>query len=239
MFTKQDLMESFAVVDEGSGGHYFFQHKLPKVTYNYCLKSSSDRDVLNVSEDVDDREFAAEVLDQAPSLLSPSKPNIYKLAGNEYGFTHAIAVPCTYHASLKGRLEPKRGKLFLCVPIYRSEFSGDETESEFKEMMTRMIPVFRWKRSACPKLKVYFDNPKTGSGTYENGALLKFPTFISEVENLNGVVNGFIEVTNYKGEVLEVLSPRKDVYTLIRNRTDEDSMDLPKLLQKLSEFAEG
>ncbi|WP_268796872.1 hypothetical protein [Pseudomonas huanghezhanensis] len=169
MFTRQDLRESFSVVDEGPVGYYFFQHKLPKATYSYSLKTALDRDVLTVSEDANDRKFAAEILDQAPPWLSPSTPDIYTLANNEYGFTHAIAVPSTYHACLKGQLESKRGKLFLCMPIYQCEFSGEETESEFKEMMTRMVPVFRWRRDASPKLKVYFDNPRIGSGAGKNG----------------------------------------------------------------------
>ncbi|OQR26362.1 hypothetical protein BWR59_31615 [Pseudomonas sp. Bc-h] len=237
MFSKQDLLGSFPTVEESGYGHYFFQHTLPKTVFQYCLKSSSSRDLLTVCEDVVDRDFAALVLDQAPHLLSPLKPTLYNLADNNYGFTHVLSVPSSYHSSLKGGLESKREKLYLCIPIFRCEFSGDESEAEFKEMMQRMVPVFKWKRKVHPKLKVYFDNPGTGAGTYEAGALLKYPTLISEVENLNGIVSGFIEVTNYKGEVVEVLSPAPDTYSLIRNRSDEKSMSLPELIKDISAFA--
>jgi hypothetical protein len=239
MFSKQDLLGSFPVVDESGNGHYFFQHTLPKLVYQYCLKSVGSHDLLTVSEDVQNRDFAMQVLDQAPHLLSPVKPSVYKLHANEYGFTHALVVPSHYHASLKGNLESKRDKLYLCIPIFRSEFSGDESEADFREMIQRMVPVFKWERRAHPKLRVYFDNPDTGAGTYEDGALLKYPTLVSEIENLNGVVSGFIEITNYKGDVVEVLSPASDVYTLIRNRSDETAFDFSELIKEVSDFAGG
>jgi hypothetical protein len=103
-------------------------------------------------------------------------------------------------------------------------------------MIQRMIPVFRWGRSVCPKIKVYFDNPETEAGTVEAGVLMKFPTLLTEIDNLNGVVNGFVEVTNYKGEVVEVLSPSKEVFTLIRNRKDEEVLSHSQLVEALSSF---
>lgn len=65
MFSKQDLLESFPVVDERDSGYYFFQHKLPKLVYEYCLKSAVDQDLLTVTEDTTDRDFAIKVVDQA------------------------------------------------------------------------------------------------------------------------------------------------------------------------------
>ncbi|KAA0994801.1 hypothetical protein FQ192_11740 [Pseudomonas sp. ANT_J12] len=239
MFSKQDLLGAFAVVDEDDSGHYFFQHNLPKTTYWYCLKSSADQDVLIVSEDVNDRQFATAVLDQSPEVLFKDKPTLFKISENVYGFTHAFAVPNNYHGSLKGNLDSKRDKLFLCVPIFRCEFSGGETEKEFKDMAQRMLPVFKWKRDVYPKLRVYFDNPKTGAGTYEAGALLKIKTLVAEVENLNGVISGFVEITNYKGDVIEILSPAKDEYKLIRNRSVEEVMDFCGVAEKLFVFSKG
>ncbi|MGN8357276.1 hypothetical protein [Pseudomonas alloputida] len=236
MFSKDDLLQSFASVEEYSGC-YFFQHNLPKVTYEYCLNSTPDKDVLVISENMTNRDFAAKVTAQAPSTLTQVKPEIFAIQPNEYGFTHALAVPNTYHGSLKGRLEGKRENLYLCIPIHRCEFSGGESEREFKEMIQRLIPVFRWDRSVCPKINVYFDNPGTEAGTHEAGVLMKYPTLLAEVDNLSGVINGFIEVTNYKGDVVEILSPRAGEFTFIRNRKDEVVLSRPQLLEALEAFA--
>jgi hypothetical protein len=64
---------------------------------------------------------------------------------------------------------------------------------------------------------------------------------VSEVENLNGVVSGFIEITNYKGDVIEVLSPAIDAYTLIRNRCDDEvetPLSFSELMKKIAEFSQ-
>lgn len=235
MFSKDDLLQSFASVDEYLGC-YFFQHKLPKVTYEYCLHSTQKKDLLVISEGVSDRDFAVKVAGQAPDSLTQDEPCLFGLFPNKYGFTHALVVPNTYHGSLKGRLESKRGNLYLCIPIHRCEFSGTESEREFKEMIQRLIPVFRWDREGCPKIRVYFDNPSTEAGTDEAGVLMKYPTLLTEIDNLSGVVNGFIEITNYKGGVMEILSPEVEMFTLIRNRKDEEVLTRPQLVEALNGF---
>lgn len=235
MFSKDDLLQSFANVDEYSGC-YFFQHKLPKATYEYCLKSTQEKDLLVIAENVSDRSFSVEVVELAPESLAQDKTAVYKLFPNKYGFTHALVVPNTYHGSLKGRLESKRENLYLCIPMYRCEFSGSESEDEFKEMIQYLIPPFRWNRGICPKIRVYFDNPNTKAGTDEAGALMKYPALLSEIESLSGVIGGFIEVANYKGEVLEILSPKVEVFTLVRNRKDEEVVTLPLLVEALNGF---
>jgi hypothetical protein len=50
------------------------------------------------------------------------------------------------------------------------------------------------------------------------------------------VVSGFIEITNWAGDVVEVLSPREGAYILIRDRKDEESLTRDGLLCKISEF---
>lgn len=235
MFTKDDLLRSYTGVEE-DGDYYFFQLELSDTFDEYCLKSADGLDLLVISENIVDREFSKSVLSQASGVFSQNKVSIFKISENKYGFTHSLILPNTYHGVFKGKLEHKRENLYLCVPIYRCEFSGDESAEEFKSMIQRMIPVFSWDRKVCPKIKIYFDNPETESGTDEAGALIKYPTLLSEIENLNGVCSGFIELTNYKGGVIEILSPQRDVFTLIRNRKDEEDMDLSMLTEALDRF---
>ena len=51
----------------------------------------------------------------------------------------------------------KRQRLFMCIPVFRCEFSGTETVGEFKHMIVHTVPAFEWGRAAHPKLSVYFD----------------------------------------------------------------------------------
>ena len=98
------------------------------------------------------------------------------------------------------------------------------------------MPVLDWKRTIRPKVKVYFDNPKTGAGADENRVLVKYMTLLQEVDNFEGVSNGFIELENYKSEVVEILSPAKSEFILILNREDEIAMSKDVLKTHLDEF---
>jgi hypothetical protein len=238
MISRDDLLQEFDDV-ESDCGCYFFHHDLPGFKYHYCLRGNEDQDLLVVSRGTEDRRFASSISVQAPASLPSASPTVFELRENRYGFSHAMAVPNTYHGNLMSQLEEKRERLFLCVPIFRCEFSGDESADEFRDAILRTVAVFDWGRDASPKIKVYFDNPKTGGGTQESGAIVRFATLLAEIENLSGVVDGFIEITNYKGDVVEVLSAKEGAYTLIRNRKDEEEMDLSSLNATLNVFVSG
>jgi len=238
MVSKKDLLLSFDIIDEYAGC-LFFKYEMPKAVVQYCLRSTEKQDLLVVCEGAFDREFAVQIIRQSPVRLNKAIPGIFEISMNSYGFTHALVVPNNYHGILKGEHAYDRDKLLLCIPIYRSEFSGGESEFEFKEMIRRTVPVYRWDRDACPKITVYFDNPRTGGGSDESGILMRYVALLAEIENLEGVVNGFVEITNYKGEVIEVISPKKNEFVLIRDRKDEEFMTYSALVVLLNYFVMG
>jgi len=238
MFSKDDLLLTFDTVDVYAGC-FFFKHEMPETVVHYCLRSTEEQDLLVVWEGAFDREFAVQIIQQSPARLNKAIPSMFEISMNAYGFTHVLVVPNNYHGILKGGHAYDRDKLLLCIPLYRSEFSGGESELEFKEMIRRTVPVYRWDRDACPKIKVYFDNPRTGGGSDESGILMRYVALLAEIENLEGVANGFVEITNYKGEVVEVISPRKNEFVFIRDRKDEEFMAYSTLVVLLNHFVMG
>lgn len=236
MISESDLVEEFGFVKSMIGDVFFFQDEMRAYTYNYWLHSSNDRSLLVVSKDMVDDELALAIIAAAPAELSLDHPEIYVLAEGSKKFTHVFVAPSHYHGYLKGADGIDRSRLLLCVPIYRCEFAGDETPEEFKDMHLHLIPILDWTRLQHPKLRVYFDNPATGGGVDESGVLLKQSVLFQEVENLNGVNDGFIEVTNWSGRVIEVLSPSLDKFLLIRDREDEELMSKDEILTKLNKF---
>ena len=84
-----------------------------------------------------------------------------------------------------------------------------------------IIPSVNWDREVSPKIVLRFNNPRTGGGTSDSGAFVKYDLLIREIRNLNGVTNGFIEITNYRGQAIEILSPREGEFWLIRDRMEE------------------
>jgi hypothetical protein len=49
---------------------------------------------------------------------------------------------------------------------------------------------------------------------------------LDEIENLVGVSDGFIEIMNYKNEVVEILFNRDGVFSWINNRDDSKSQQI-------------
>ncbi len=236
MITKDDLLTTFAEVAEAHGC-YFSKYVVATYVLYCCIRNAGEHDLAIASRNVDDPEFAASVVLNAPPRLSHDGPTIFKIPSNAYGFTHAMAVPSTYHGLLN-QIEKRTG-LFLCLPIFPCEFNGNESEDDFRWSTHHIVDVNNWHRTRQPKISLYFDNARTGGGTDKDGAIVSLETLIAEIDNLNGVGNGFIEITNYRGEVIEVLSPAEDHYVLIRNRQDEEAMDRAGLVAAVETFTIG
>lgn len=236
----KDLLENkYGGVVRKSHDMFFFQHETKTYVINYWLKAREDNSkLLVISQDFIDDALAEIIVDSVPFLSLIDKPLIFPIAAGEHSsglFTHIIVFPQNYHGSMKDA-GIDRGDLFWCVPIFRCEFSGEESVEEFMSMRVHFVPVLDWKRTIRPKVKVYFDNPKTGAGADETRALIKYLTLLQEIDNLEGVSNGFIELENYKSEVVEVLSPAKSEFILILNREDEIAMSKEVLTTRLDEF---
>ncbi|WP_199117649.1 hypothetical protein [Stenotrophomonas maltophilia] len=236
MITKDDLLTTFGEVAE-IHGCYFCKYVVATYVLYCCVRNAKGHDLAIASKNVDDPEFAASVVLNAPHHLSHDGPTIFEIPSNAYGFTHAMAVPSTYHGLLN-RIEKRTG-LFLCLPIFRCEFNGNESAEDFKWSTHHIVDVNNWHRTKQPKISVYFDNPRTGGGTDKDGATVSLETLIAEIDNVSGVSNGFIEITNYRGEVIEALSPAEDHYVLIRNRQDEEAMDRAGLVAAVETFTIG
>jgi len=239
MISENDLIEEFDTVKKSGEGVCFFKDEMQTYTYNYWLHTSEDRDLLVVSKDLVDDELALAVIHQAPLSLPLNQPSLYAFAECSEKFTHVFVAPSGYHGYLKGLNVIDRSRLLLCVPIYRCEFVGDETPEEFRDMQLHLIPILDWTRAKHPRLRVYFDNPATGGGSDKSGVLLKLSVLSQEIENLNGVSDGFIEIKNWSGRVIEILSPDVDKFLLISNGGKEELMSRSEVLAHVSEFAVG
>lgn len=238
MISERDLIEEYGDVKPVGRGALFFQDRMRSYTYNYWLRTIGGRDLLVVSKDTIDDNLPFNIFSSVPNQLSADKPSVSTLPRGTSHFTHVFVVPSHYHSYLKGADNIDRDNLFLCIPIYRCEFSGGETVDEFRDMYLHYIPILEWSRPRCPKLYVYFDNPATGGGTDKAGVLLKQSVSLLEIEALNGVSDGFIEITNWQEKVVEIISPSLGSYKLIRDRKYEESLSKDELFIRIQKFLE-
>jgi hypothetical protein len=191
------------------------------IVYTYFLLPEREGGIVPfvISQEVVDDDFARQILIAAQGDKIPSIKKV-PLGANARGYSHLILAPAHYHAELKGRLDEERSSTILAIPIFHSEFSGDETVEEFLTLRRHLVPTRQWGRTVHPKIRLRFDNKMTGGGTGANYVLVKFDQLESEIDNLTGVGDGFIEVVNYKGDVIELLSSGEATFSLIRDRND-------------------
>jgi len=221
MITVSRLAEAFYPVDELSDGIVRCGDELPNKTfYTYFKICENDQySPFIVSENCIDDDFAGEIL-QFCGCRSAVDFAKCQLSENRYGFTHLLYVPYQYHSELKGRLDSDRMNTILCIPIFNSEFSGDESPEEFIELRRTIVPTYRWDRDVSPKITFRFDNRKTKGGTGDGYVFARFDQVLREIDNLVGVTDGFIELINYKDDVVEILFHGGSVFTWIQNRND-------------------
>lgn len=221
MITISKLKDNFYPVDEIDGSVVRCGDELPKTTIHtyFMICNAPAHSPITVSDNKIDDEFAKLVLKSrgCEGAIGLTKA---ELAPNSYGFSHVLYVPPQYHSELKGRLDADRDKVTLCIPIFKSEFSGSETLEEFTELRKHVVPTYRWDREVTPKISLRFDNIKTKSGTGDGYVYARFEQVLKEVENLLGDRDGFIEILNYKNDVVEIVFSKEEEFSWIRNRDD-------------------
>jgi len=224
MLTEIDLSEHFENVTRVGDAIFRGEDRFAEAVIYYYFALRPHLDLLLVSEDLVDDKFAVQLLSSIQDA-SPSKFHIESAPANEYGFTHVALAPKDYHGELKGRLDEKRQELVLCVPCYKCEFSESESAAEFRALRTEIIPALRWRREVFPKIMLRYHNPKTGGGT-DNYVPATFGLVVQEIDSLRGVTDGFIEIKNYKNEIMEILSSLAQSYTIIRDRDDSERLEV-------------
>ncbi|EEC0297172.1 hypothetical protein YV76_004692 [Salmonella enterica subsp. enterica] len=238
MITYDDLVNGFGEsVEELEKNLFKFRIELPKFTvFYYLLSADGIGDILLSSKGCEDDKFAFNLYAQlslTETIYALKKTNIHS---NMYGFDSLLLIPPNYHNNLRGILDNKRDNLVLCAPIFHYEFSGKESVDEFREMSTKRVFINEWTRKPVPKILIQFNNPRTGTGTIDNRSVLtNFSYLMSEINNLNGVAHGFINVMNYLDEVIRITSGTTNVYRL-SSATGEEDMSGDILNERIKEF---
>ncbi|POP40661.1 hypothetical protein CHU32_26140 [Superficieibacter electus] len=237
MITYQDLVNGFGEsIETLKDGVFKFKIEVPAFTlFNYLWCKRGSGDFLLLSKNIEDDKFVSFIYSQLSFNKKITSLNKVNISTNHYGFDSLLLAPSGYHGHFNGVLDDKRSELILCSPIYHHEFSGNESVDEFREMRTRRVHIDRWDRKPEPKILVRFNNTKTGGGTIGNEYILMSDARLkSEIHNLNGVVNGFIEVENYLGERI-IISTTVNTYQL-RLESGEVVVSESILNEKINDF---
>jgi hypothetical protein len=242
MLSYLNLVNNFSDITRIGHGVVRCSDVLPRVTYYYYIRMGEENLVkhyfLLASGNMIDDDFASSILSSACSSTDGMTLEKFLSCENKYGFSHVLIVPKDFHSYFKGRLDEERQNLLLCIPIYNREFSGNESLDEFAFMRRDSSSMLDWGRTMTPKIMFRFDNPVTQGGTGGTAVFVKFETVLREVEYLSGFGAGFIEVTKYRGQIVDVLSSSNKAFILIRDLNDSkrESLDGEKLHAELWNF---
>lgn len=152
--------------------------------------------------------------------------------------SHFLVVPASFHNYLRGRFADKRSDLLLLLAICDCEFSGAEDESLFREIRQRWNAAIDPTRKCKPRVLVRFENPKTQGGTIGGNF---FPVDLSylfmEIQNLEGVTDGVLEVQNFRDEVVRVISPFAGRFVLaINHGSSQQFLSFAETSRAVTEF---
>ena len=221
MITISKLKDHFYPVEEIGENFVRCGDELPKETYHTYFMMSDRKEYASivVSKNIIDDDFAKFLL-MENGYKGTEVLDKVAIAQNKYGFSHILRIPFRYHSELKGRLDAERKLTTLCIPIFNSEFSGNETPEEFAELRKNIVPTSKWDREIAPKIALRFNNGKTKGGTGEGYVYARMDQVMREVENLVEVEDGFIEIKNYNNQVVEILFDKHDNFSWIIDRDD-------------------
>lgn len=208
MIRQHDIGLPFSHISKPSEGVLKWRLQMPAFTDWYYCKSSSqiDRDVLIVLRNEDDK-FVESLFTELDTIRR-NLASVTKISigfANEYNFDSAVIVCNDYHGYLKGTFDLLRDSLYLCIPAYHCEFSGDESLEEFSfQFVYRLERTLR--RPVCPKLRYKLVNPATGINSGENWLFSDHSALYSLVHSLSGIRDAKVVVENYLRETLTILS---------------------------------
>jgi hypothetical protein len=235
---RAELLNAFPDAIELSAGLFRCKDEVPAYTQHYYVRMAPGPgdELLLVTRQHTDDEFVADILAGLGPIKHAARLHIEPIPTNAYGFSALLLVPSSYHRYFIGRLDRERSRLTLVVPMHRCEFTGTESAEEFATVTREVVAIHDWHRRVAPRIVLHFDNPLTGAGT-DHDVFCTRELLIAELQALNGS-KGFVEITNFEGRVVEVLSEQPDVYLLIRDRNDDQAQQLvfDRLLPLVDEF---
>jgi hypothetical protein len=90
---------------------------------------------------------------------------------------------------------------FEAIPIYRCEFSGDETPELFKLVRSDFVPTLDWRRSPAPRIWMSFRDAASGvRSTGHKSSLATLDEALYQIHQLPLAEDSWVQIDNYSAE---------------------------------------
>jgi hypothetical protein len=118
-----------------------------------------------------------------------------------YGFDSVLVRSPKGHERYVHELPKLQPRAFLAFPIYRCEFTGDESLSQMEMICKDFVPTLDWKRAPACRLYMRYNNTETGGGSKgKKLGLAKMDSLRIQLNQLTSKKGSFIEIKNFKGQ---------------------------------------
>ncbi len=242
MITFAALRVSYPDAEMIGNGIFKFQNIIPAYSETMYLKSGllGSYDVILPCRDNEDDRFAEAFFNFIGSSHGTPQQSVPPFLisipfSNRYHFDSVFLVGPDWHGYGKGTLDSSRDKLLLAIPCHRCEFSGDETRDEFRHIWIHYLNP-RWDRDLCPKIKVAIQHPKTQFAlTPSPYAMSSYRALLVEVDHIEGVPLGYLEVINFQNRHCTLWSGAIDSFTFFSDE-GEPAGAKNKIIDLLTRF---
>lgn len=90
-------------------------------------------------------------------------------------------------------------RTFVCFPMFRCEFVGDEDAATVSQMRHDIVPTLNWTRDASPVVRMRFVNAATGVRSTAPGLGITSVDFMfTQLQQMGGAFGSFMEIENYE-----------------------------------------
>ena len=154
------------------------------------------------------------------------------------GFSRLILVGHEIHRMHLAKDENLHKQCIVAFPAFACEFGGWESSEEIRSLRDDFIPSTDWRRSPCPKIEMWYDNPKTGSGSVGDSlGFARIETCQRIFRQLNGS-GGLMKLRNFSGKTLNICSETNDTYVFTTTE-DKEIYDTQNALLELKYYVYG
>ena len=126
------------------------------------------------------------------------------------------------------------GKTCTAFPMFRCEFTGDETAKLIDSIRHEGLCTIDWQRRPFPKLKMAF---RTSSLKSERWGLGSLSLAFRVIEAMVGTDGSWIKLENFQGDKLSVRW-RKSAFEILSNE-EQTTCDFKTVTSTLEQFAVG
>lgn len=198
---------------------FLVNNSTPSHVFHTVIKFFGDGILAFPSRDRFYRVETLELIDEIEMSFDVSKmsSDLFTIDRKKRSHTAGIDFYCVlgsdFHDTFSTKFPDAQQKTVVIIPVYRCEFSGNESPAVLKLMRKEFVPTLDWDRPPFCKATVAFENKSTGVKSTNRG-LSKQEFIFKELHSFRGGDGSSMEIENFLGQRIAVTRRNDDNYQI-------------------------